>query len=161
MSNSSASSVKVVSSLDQGITGHLYTADRKLGSKLECVPLKMSVFREHPSGCSSSNLLTNKTNTKTCLNCSSYPLRDTTNPCSLKYLLKALSNELEELEIEFSENNVHLGEALYRVMSTVWTEPGDILISLEVKRGDFVVTRSHRSPSKLQREKASALLNKG
>tara|TARA_S200000501_G_C20217752_1_gene480110 strand:+ start:251 stop:490 length:240 start_codon:yes stop_codon:yes gene_type:complete len=79
----------------------------------------------------------------------------------LKYLLKALSNELEELEIEFSENNVHLGEALYRVMSTVWTEPGDILISLEVKRGDFVVTRSHRSPSKLQREKASALLNKG
>ena len=151
----------MISSLDQGITGHLYTADRKLGSKLECVPLKMKVYREHSSGCSSSNLLTNKTSTKTCLNCSSYPLRDTTNPCSLKYLLEALSNELELLEIEFSDNNVYLGEALYRVMSTIWTKPGDILISLEVKKGDLVVTRSHRSPSKLQREKASALLNKG
>ena len=148
----------MVSSLDQGITGHLYTADRKLGSKLECVPLKMKVYREHPSGCSSSNLLTNKTNTKTCLNCSSYPLRDITNPCSLKYLLEALSNELELLEIEFSNNNVHLGEALYRVMSTVWAEPGRVLISLEVKKGDFVITRSHRSPSKLQRKRAHALL---
>ena len=151
----------MVSSLDQGITGHLYTAERRLGSKLECVPLKMRVYREHPSGCSSSNLLTNKTSTKTCLDCSSYPLRDTTNPCSLKYLLKVLSNELEVLEIEFSDNNVHLGEALYRVMSTVWTSPEDILISLEVRRGDFVVTRSHRSPSKSQRKRAQALLSKG
>jgi len=79
----------------------------------------------------------------------------------LKYLLKVLSNELEVLEIEFSDNNVHLGEALYRVMATVWTSPEDILISLEVRRGDFVVTRSHRSPSKLQRKRAQALLSKG
>ena len=164
MSKMSVSSVKVKSrsSLQGGIMGHLYneSTDLDIGRKLEGVPLDIRVMRQHLSGCSSFDLRTNVAGTKNCIDCASYPLRDTTNKCETKYVLSVVDSKLNLLEVELSQENLHTGEALYRVMNSIWTNPGEVLIVLESKKGIFSVSRSPRTPSKLQRDKAIALSTK-
>ena len=124
------------------------------------MPLDIRVMRQHNSGCSSFNLKTNKSNTKDCIDCASYPLRDTTNKCETKYVLSLVDSKLNLLEIEFSLENLYTGEALYRTMHAIWTDPGEVLVVLESKKGIYSVSRSPRTPSKLQRDRAIALSTK-
>jgi hypothetical protein len=150
----------VNTSLHKGIIGHLQSKEKVYGGTLEMVPIKIEVSRLHFSGCKSYNMKTNVVNTKHCIDCTSYPLRDTSDPCIVRYRLKGLDRELRNIVIEFSHEDEPTGESLYRLFNTLWRDLEDIVITIgSTGKGTLEVSRSPRTPSEEQTQKAKAIAN--
>tara|TARA_Y100000310_G_scaffold342907_1_gene448182 strand:- start:1688 stop:2086 length:399 start_codon:yes stop_codon:yes gene_type:complete len=124
------------------------------------VPIKIEVSRVHLSGCKSYNMKTNVVNTKHCIDCTNYPLRDTSDPCLVKYKLKGLDRELRNIVVEFCNEDEPTGETLYRLFNTLWKNFEDIVLIIgSTKKGALEVSRSPRNPSEEQSKKAKAIAN--
>ena len=149
MSNNSESGslVNLATSFDSGVPGHMSTSKVNYGSTIDIVPIGIQAVREHSSGCSSTDLVKSKGG-KLCLDCSAYPLRNTTNKCNVKYKLHGIDNWLNEIIVEFSGVNQCKGEALYRVLKTYWQHPYDVVLTITSnKKGQLKISRSPNSPT--------------
>ena len=164
MSNSSESlvgSVNVRSSLDEGLAGTLVAGSKELGRSIELVPIAVSVVRKHPSGCTSTDMVTSNIGSP-CIDCSSYPYRDSTSPCQVEYTLTGIRNDPtgNAYSMCFTDDNWVTGEALYRLVYSHWDNPWEVmLIVSSSKDGKLTVKRSPNTPSEAQQAKATAIAN--
>lgn len=137
----------------------MFSDDAEYGSSVDVVPSYISVVREHSTGCSSTDL-ERSVSGKACIDCSSYPYRDTTSPCEVKYRLTAVrhSKEADAVEVVFSGVNEVTGEALYRLLKSYWDNPWDVVLTLvSSKSGSLAVKRNPNKPSEAQKLKAKAI----
>lgn len=137
----------------------MFSDEAEYGSSVDVVPSHMSVIREHTTGCSSTDL-ERSVSGKACIDCSSYPYRDTTSPCQVKYRLTGVvhSQAAEAIELEFSDVNEVTGEALYRLLKSYWDNPWDVVLTLvSSKSGSLTVKRNPNKPSEAQKLKAKAI----
>jgi len=161
ISESLVGSIKIRSSLDDGLAGTLFTESKELGRSLEIVPVMISVSRKHPTGCNSVDMVSSLSG-KPCIDCSSYPYRDSTSPCKVEYTLTGIANDCTHTpySICFSEHNWVTGEALYRLLTSYWSNPWDVMLSIaSSKSGSLTVKRSPNTPSEAQKQTANAIAN--
>ena len=161
ISDSLVGSIKIRSSLDAGLTGTMFTGTKELGRSIELVPVVMTVGRKHPTGCTSTDMITSLSG-KPCIDCASYAYRDSTTPCEVEYTLTGLAyhspNEL--LALPMSGSNWVTGEALYRLLTSHWNNPWEVaLVITSSKAGVLTVKMSPNSPSDLHISNAKAIAN--
>lgn len=164
MSNNSESlvgSVKIRSSLDEGLAGTLFTDNKELGRSIELIPVAIYPSRRHPTGCYSTNMLTSTTG-KQCIDCASYSYRDSISPCKVEYTLTGIAHSPTHsaYSICFTDINWITGEAIYRLLTSYWSNPWDVILLItSSKSGDLTVKRSPNSPSEAQKQTANAMAN--
>lgn len=161
ISDSLVGSIKIRSSLDEGLAGTMFTDSKELGRALELVPVNISVARNHPTGCSSVNMVTSLAG-KSCIDCASYAYRDSTMPCKVEYTLTGLACDPNNTvyNLTFSNDNWVTGEAVYRVLTSHWENPWEVVLLISSsKAGVLSVKRSPNSPSEQQLNKAKAIAN--
>ena len=153
------SAVKIRSSLDEGLAGTLYTDSKELGRTIELVPVAMAVRRRHLSGCTSEDMV-NSNSGNPCIDCASYPYRDSISPCKVEYTLTGILNGPvhSPYNICFSDQNWVTGEALYRLITSYWENPWDTILQItSSKSGSLTVKRSPNTPSEAQKQTAIAI----
>ena len=82
----------------------------------------------------------------------------------MEYTLVGIPNDYVQTpySISFSDQNWVTGEALYRLLTSYWANPWDVMLLVaSSKSGKLTVKRSPNSPSGAQKATANAIAKKG